>query len=133
MQPNQITIDVDTANTGSTTAQAYDRFDEYQNRSVYVGANHTPDARDTISLYRTFPTKSGNFKGVMKSSIKLVRDQSVAANDGVSTLTSPAIFELSASLPVGMTAANAVEMRQLLHALIDDDSFMDDLQIKQMV
>jgi hypothetical protein len=133
MQPNILTLAVDTANTGSTTDQTYERYDEYQNRSIYVGSEHSNDARDTISLYRTFPTKSGNFKGTAKSSFKISEDQDIAGVDGVAVLTAPAIVEVNFSFPVGTTAAKILELRQRVLALLDTDTIMDDLNVKQMV
>lgn len=133
MQANQLSITVDAANNGTPAAETYDRYEEYQNRSTYIGATHTPDARDTISLYRTFPTKSGNFKGVSKSAIKLTEDVSVAGVDASTTLTAPIILELSFSVPVGTPTADVVHVRQRALALLDDDTFMDSLNIQLMV
>lgn len=133
MQPNQLTLNVDYLNNGTTTAETYDRFDSFQNRSVYVGEGHSAESRDTLTLYRTFPTKSGNFKGTAKSAIKLSLDAAVPGADGVATLTAPIIAEVSFSLPVGVEAAEVLKLRQRLIALLDSDTVMDDLNIKQMV
>jgi hypothetical protein len=133
MQPNDITLDVDYSNDGNTTAETYDRYEEYQNRSTYIGANHAPEARDQIQMYRSFPTKSGNFKGVSKSSVKLTRDVSVTGVDGVATLTSPIITEISFSIPVGTPAADVLKARQRALAMIDSDDIMDPLNIQLMV
>lgn len=133
MQPNTVSLDVDVLNNGTTEEQVYTRYEEAQNRTVYIGVSHTPDARDTLSIYRTFPTKSGNFKGVAKSAVKLTEDVQVAGVDSSTTLTSPIIFDFSASIPVGAPAAAVKEARQRLIALLDDDTFMDSLQIQLMV
>lgn len=133
MQPNVISIDVDYLNNGTETTEEFNRYEEYLNRSVYIGEGHTPDARNTLAMYRTFPTKSGNFKGVSKSSIKLTKDYPVAGVDGVSTLTSPAIFEVNFSVPVGVTAAEAKKCRQRLIAILDSDELCDALNIQLMV
>lgn len=133
MQPDLITLAVDTANTGVTTDKDYTRYEEYQNRSVYVGETHTPAARDTLTLYRTQPKASGNFKGTSKTAIKFSRDIAVAGVDGISTLTSPIIVEVSFSVPVGATPAATLLSRQTALALLDMDAVMAALNDQLMV
>lgn len=133
MQPDALTLNVDYLNDSITTAEAYSRFEQYQNRAVYIGANHTPDARDTVSLYRSFPTKSGNFKGVKKTAVKFSKDQEVSGVDGVSSLSVPMIIEVNFSVPVGTTAAEVLKARQRVIAMLDDDSLMDPLNNQLMV
>lgn len=133
MQPNQIILAVDVLNTGVTTNETYDRFEEFQNRSTYIGATHTPDARDTINMYRSFPSKSGNFKGVAKTSVKLSRDLTVAGADGVSSLTAPIIVEVNFSIPVGATPASVLLARQRAIALLDKDTVMSPLNNQLMI
>lgn len=133
MQPNTLTLNVDVLNNAITVAEPFTRFDEYQNRAVYIGVNHLPETRNTLSIYRTFPTKNGNYKGTAKSSVKFTQDVGVAGVDGVSTLTAPIILDLSFSIPVGATAADVLHLRQRLIAALDDDTFMDSLNIQQMI
>lgn len=133
MQNDTITLSVDKLNNGTTTDELYSRFEEFQNRSVYIGENHTPDARNTVSLYRSFPTKNGNFKGVQKTSIKLSKDHVVAGVDGVSQLTAPAIIDISFSFPVGTSVEDQLVMRQRALALLDLDSVMVPLNSQCMV
>lgn len=134
MQPNLINISVDTLNDGTVVVpETYERSDEFQNRSVYSGPDHTLLARDTISLYRSYPTKNGNFNGVAKTAVKLSKDHSVPGVDGVSTLTSPVIIEVSFSIPVGVTEADVVEARQRAIALLDLDAVMTPLNSKLLV
>lgn len=133
MQANQISLSVDVANDSTPVVQAYDRYEEFQNRSVYIGANHLPEARNTFALYRTFPSKSGNFKGVSKSAIKFTQDVDVAGVDASTTLSAPIIAEVSFSVPVGATSAELIEIRQRVIAALDDDTFMDSLSIQLMV
>lgn len=132
MQPNTLTLGVDVANNATVVNETYTRYEEYQNRAVYIGANHLPDDRDTLSIYRTFPTKTGNFKGTAKSAVKFTKDVQVAAVDS-STITAPIILELSFSVPVGTSTADLVHARQRLLALIDTDSFMDSLNTQLMI
>lgn len=119
MQPDQITLNVDVLNDGVTVAQVYDRFSEFQNRTVYAGVNSAPEARDEITLYRTFPTKNGNFNGVKKSAMKITEDVTVTGADGVSQLTAPVIIEISCSVPTGTTDAKLLEVMQRAVALAD--------------
>lgn len=133
MQPNTVTLAVDVLNNGTTVNKVYTRYEEYTNRSSYIGADHLPDDRNMLAIYRTFPTKSGNFKGTSKSSVKFTQDIEVAGVDSSTTLTSPMIGEVSFSLPVGATAAEAKELRQRIIACLDDDTFMDALMIQLMV
>lgn len=133
MQPNVITLPVDTLNNGTPTDESYTRYDAYQNRATYIGASHTADSRDTLTLYRTFPTKNANFKGVMKTSVKFSKDIAVAGVDSSTSLTAPIIFEVNCSIPVGATDAEILLARQRLIALLDLDSVMVPLNSQQMV
>jgi len=133
MQADQISISVDATNDGNPAAEVYDRRDEFQNRSVYIGADHLPETRNELALYRTYPTKSGNFKGTLKSSLKFTQDYEVPGVDSATALTVPGILEVSFSLPVGVTAAEAMHLRQRAIAALDNDTFMDSLNIQQMV
>lgn len=133
MQPNQLILQVDPANDATVVAETYDRFEEFQNRSTYIGVNHVPEDRDTLTLYRSFPTKSGNFKGVAKTAAKFSKDFGVEGVDGVTTVTAPAIIDISFSLPVGITDADIVKLRQRAIALLDDDTVMNALNRQLMV
>lgn len=133
MQGDQLTLSVDVANDSNPVSEVYTRYQEFENRSVYIGADHLPEARNLLALYRTFPTKVGNFKGVLKTSIKFTQDQEVPGVDSSTTITSPAILDLTFSVPVGTTAADLTHLRQRLLALLDDDTFMDSLNIQQVV
>lgn len=133
MQADQLSINVDAANNATVVAEVYDRRDEFQNRSVYIGADHLPEERNELVLYRTYPTKSGNFKGTLKSALKFTQDIEVPGVDSSTNLTVPMICEVSFSLPVGVTAAEACHIRQRVIAALDDDTFMDSLNIQQMV
>lgn len=133
MQPNTLTLAVDVLNNGTPVNVTYSRFEEYQNRSVYVDAAHTMAQKSTLSLYRTFPKQSGNFRGVTKSSIKFSRDFNVSGVDGTSTIVSPFIAEVSFSIPLGVTDAEILEIRQRIIALLDTDSIMTPLNSMLMI
>lgn len=133
MQPASIVLSVDAENNASPANETYTRYEEYQNRAAYIGSDHALDNRNTLAIYRTFPTKSGNFKGTAKSSVKFTQDVSVAGVDSSTTITAPIILDLSFSVPVGATSADLIHVRQRLLALIDNDSFMDSLNLQLMV
>jgi hypothetical protein len=133
MQPNEITLAVDELNDDTTVDLVLTRFEEHLNRASYVSPSHTMATRDMLTLYRTFPKQSGNFRGVGKSTIKFSQDISVLGVDGTSSLTVPLIMEVSFSVPVGTTSAQIVEMRQRGVAILDRDDVMNPLNQQLMV
>lgn len=134
MQPNVITLAVDEENDGvGLINHVYSRFEEFQNRASYISAEHSLDSRDTLAFYRTMPKSSGNFRGVAKTALKFSMDKTVLGVDGVSNITAPLIGEVSFSLPVGASAADALILRQRLVALLDRDDVMVPLMEQQMV
>lgn len=134
MQPNVVTLSVDEENDGvGLVNHVFTRFEEYQNRAVYIGDSHSMAAKDTLSLYRTFPKVSGNFRGVSKTAVKFSKDITVTGADGVSTLTAPIIVDVSFSIPVGATVAQVLIARQRALALLDLDAVMDPLNNQLMV
>jgi len=125
MQDNTITLAVDTANTGSTTATAYSRYTEELNRSTYIGATHVPNGNvDTLTFGRSMPTKNGTFLGTGKTQAKFTRTVSVLASDGT-TLKVPLIIDINFSVPVGTTSGDVVKLRQTAIALLDTDTIMN--------
>lgn len=133
MQPNEITISVDELGDGTSIVdEVFTRYEEGQNRTVYIGANHRPDYRNTMTIYRTFPTKSGNFKGVNKSAVKITQDVDVPAVIGGQTLVAPYIGDVSFSIPVGVGPEDAMKLRQRVIAAVDH-AFMVALNNQLMV
>jgi hypothetical protein len=122
MQANTITLPVDLLNNGTPTNEAFNRYNEELNKSTYVGPNHSLQARNKMELYRTLPKRAGNFLGAAKGSVKFTHDITVAGADGADTVV-PQIFEVSYSLPVGSTDAEALAFRQRVIAALDH-SFM---------
>lgn len=108
---------------GSVTKD-FTRYDEYQNRTVYIGQNHTLTSRNTLSFYRSFPKQQGNFKGVGKTTFKISEDIVVPGNDGVTEITSPAIIEVNFSLPLGITDVQVENLRLLVASILTDESLM---------
>lgn len=134
MQPNVLTFAVDEENDGIDLADhVFTRFEEFQNRAMYISADHTLVAKDTFGMYRTLPKSNGNFKGVAKTSIKFSKDIQVDGLDGVSKITAPIIMEVSVSLPVGTTPETAMIMRQRVISALDRDDVMVPLMEQLMV
>lgn len=133
MQPDQLVLPVDVANNGTTVDETFTRYEEFPNRSRYIGSGHTPGSRNELGIYRSFPTKTGNFKGVGKTSVKLTIDCSVPGVDSSTTVSAPVIIETTFSVPVGINAADLKKYRQRLIAALDSDTFMDALNIQLMV
>lgn len=132
MQPDTITLAIDELNNATLVNKVFTRFDEYQNRSVYNSADHTIVAKDTLSLYRTPPKTSGNFRGTAKTAVKFSKDLVVLGVDG-SNLNAPIILEVSFSIPVGATTAQMLSLRQRVIALLDRDDIMVPLNHLQMI
>jgi hypothetical protein len=133
MQDDVITLAVDELNNDTPVDYDFTRYEEYQNRSVYIGEDHDLASPDTLTLYRTFPKPSGNYKGNAKSTLKFSKAYEVTGVDGVSTLTAPYILEISHSIPVGVAAADRMIMRQRAIAILDSDAFMELLTAQLMV
>lgn len=133
MLDNEITLSVDVENNGTTVDTEFSRYEEYQNRTTYIGPNHSPNALDTITFYRTFPKTSANFRGVAKTSVKRSKTIIVPGVDGVSQLSSPMIVESSFSIPVGATLSQILLLRQEQIALLDIDTIMNALNYQLMI
>lgn len=132
MLNNELTLPVDVLNNGTLVNTVFTRFDgSNQNRSVYIGPSHTLEARELLGFYRTPPKKSGNYKGSAKCAVKLTSDVEVPGVDSSTTLTAPEIADLQFSLPVGITLAQAKVIRQRLIALLDNDTVMDAVMLRQ--
>jgi len=133
MQSDSIVLPVDPANNSTVVNETFTRYKEAADRTTYIGSGHTPEMRNEMSIYRTFPSRSGNFKGTAKSSLKFTEDKEVAGVDSSITLTAPMILEVSFSLPLGVTAADIKALRQRAIAALDADTFMDGLNIQLMI
>lgn len=136
MQSNLITLAVDVDNDGGTTPavdNVFTRFDEYQNRSLYIHANHSVAVRDTLGFYRTFPNANGNFRGTAKCAVKFTKDYSIAGVDAETSLIRPAIGEIGFSMPVGLTPEQTLEFRMRLVAILLNNTVMAPLINQLMI
>lgn len=136
MQPEIISLDVNVDNDDGTTAEVtinFTRFDKVNNRSDYIADNHTLAARNTLNLYRTTPTKSGNFLGTARTAVKFTQDFPVSGVDATTTLVVPGIVDVGFSFPVGLTPAQTLELRMRAVALLLKDTVMVPLTDQQLV
>lgn len=126
MQDNEITLAVDVLHNSTFVDKVYTRMDQYMNRTVYVSEDHSFATPDTLTFYRTFPKPSGNYPGQAKAAVKFSKTVSVPGVDGADVF-GPFIIEVSASLPVGVTPAVQLEIRQRATALLNREDIMVDL------
>lgn len=124
MLSNTISVSYDALGDAQSVEKTYTRYDEYQNRTVYVGENHSPIDKDTLTFYRSFPKQVGNYKGVAKTSFKISKDVEVPGVDGLATFSSPVIIEVTFSVPLGVTDAEALRLRHLASSILSSDSLM---------
>lgn len=127
MQANTLTLSVDLANNSSATDQVFTRFEEGVNRSLYTGPDHTLITRNTLTLLRTPPKRTGVYYGNAKTGAKFTKDITVTQADGTETVA-PIIMELSASIPVGASAADVLAVRQHMVTILDRDDIAGSLQ-----
>lgn len=130
MLDNVLTLPVDVLNNSTPVDVIFNRYEEYQNRSVYITLDHTLSKRDMLGFYRTPPKKSGNFRGSAKTEVKFTLDIDVPGVDSTTTLTSPAILDISFAFPVGITEATALVLRQRAIALLDYTVFMNRINMQ---
>jgi hypothetical protein len=137
MLPDPITLTYDADHDGGTTPDVvleYSRAEEAPGRSMYQSENHKEELRDLVSFYRTRPKVNGNFRGVMKSSVKYTVDISVDSVIGPnSPIIAPIIVECTFSIPVGATDAEVLDARQRMVATLNDDDVMNALNLQLIV
>lgn len=119
MQANTITLSVDLLNNGAPTDKVFTRHSEELNKTTYNGPGHSLQSRHIMQLYRTLPKRAGNFLGAGKTSVKFTRDFSVLGADGTNLIV-PFIGNCDFSIPVGLTSAQTLELRQYLVAALDN-------------
>lgn len=131
-QDNTITLNVDETNDGATTANVnhvYERFEAFNTRSIYHHTSHLPDLRSMLGFYRTPAKRNGNRRGSQKSSVKFTWDVIVPGVNGENIVETQYI-EVNFSIPLGVPAADVLARRQHVVAILDDDSIMNDLNMK---
>lgn len=124
-----ITLPVDVANNGTIVNQVIELFDSVTGRKEYHFAAHDFLMRDIVVFTRSLPKTNGNFTGTRKASFKFTKDASVPGVDPSTQVKAPGILEVSASLPVGFTAADALLLRQRAIAVLDS-VFISEVQEK---
>lgn len=127
-QEKQITLQVDVANDSNLVATVFDHIRTEGDRSLYIcDGSHSDADRDILEFSRIDPKPGGNSFGTRKSFVKFTQDDAVPAKDGINQNTLPVIGEVKFSVPVGVTAATKLALRQRIIALLDDDAVMDAL------
>lgn len=121
MLDNTITLPVDPANNEQVANEVYTRYEESANRSSYIGQDHSLAVRNTLAVTRSFPTVSGNFKGVAKSALKFTQDIEVEGVNAMTVNSSPMIGTVGFSFPVGTTPSQAMHLRQRIVAAVDHE------------
>ena len=124
MLDNTITFQVDELGNDTLVPTAYMRIEEYLGRSLYKSPSHSLEARDTLTVTRSMPKPSGNFRGVKKSAIKDTIDVTVPGVDATTSIVAPAIGAVNFSLPVGTSAATALLLRERLIAKLQHQDFI---------
>lgn len=127
MQTSPIVLAVDVLGNATLVNQSYGMTDFTSVRSRWLADDHTASSRNEMTLFRSAAKPNGNFRGVEKTAVKFTQDMAVPGADGVTTLTIPAICECSFSLPVGMTEAQKLELRERMAAALVH-TFMEPLQ-----
>lgn len=135
MLSNSITLVVDEDNVPGTAgvSKTFTRFEEFQNRSVYIETAHSIAMKDTLSFYRTLPKISGNFRGSAKCAFKFTKDYEVPGVDSETVNLVPAIVEGNLSLPVGLTPAQVMALYMRVNALLGSDAIMVPLTTQLMI
>lgn len=133
MLDNTITLSVDHDRDATPTNEPFTRFEENLNRSMYTGADHSVEDRNTFTVTRSLPSVSGNFRGVKKTTMKFTKDIEVNGVDATTTNVAPIIINVSCSVPVGATAADCMHLRERMRAALDDQDLMTRLMESQEI
>jgi len=120
MLDNTITLQVDVLHDAVLVPHPFTRFEQFLNRTVYVGPGSSDAYRNQMTLLRSTPTESGNFRGVKKTSLKFTKDVGVIGVDATTLNVAPIIGAVNFSIPVGASAAEVLIVREHLIAALND-------------
>lgn len=123
MLDNTITLSVDAANTGSSSAYSLVRLHEYDDKTIYYGPSHTRASRELMTFTRSEAKPSGSFRGIDSSTMKITVDVVVPGSDGVDRVA-PFTIICEARMPVGVDANIVKKYRQVLLAALDNEALM---------
>lgn len=126
--PESLTLPVDVANNGTIVNQVVDLFEAVTGRKEYHFQTHDFQSRDQLVFTRALPKVNGNFAGTRKAAFKLTKDTTVVGMDPSTQVKAPGILEISSSLPVGLSAADALLLRQRAIAILDSMFISDVLE-----
>lgn len=126
-QSDTITLSVDVLNSGTPTDEVYTSYSTNGNVHTYIGADHQSDQQNTLKFYRTEPVVSGIFRGYLDTKVSFGQDFSVLGTDGSTLPGRMAFASLQIRVPVGVSAADILHLRQRLLAVLDNDVIMEKL------
>lgn len=106
------------------TDQVYSADSFGANAIGYAGIAKTLTLKDDMSLKRTTPKPTSTFSGVSRTTSKMTRTMALT---GALQPLWDCIFELSAVIPVGSSAADVEAMRDDFAAFVATDEFLDSL------
>lgn len=129
-----ITLAVDVLNNATLVNKVFTKLRSLKNglQTVLFGPDHTSYSPDLLSCTVSDPKPNGNFKGVVRPIVKRSTTVSVAGVDDTTTISTPLIGTINFSVPVGVTAAQVMELRQDLIAVLDNDSIMDGMMLQSV-
>ena len=96
--------------------------------TLFQGPSHSDMAKDQLSIRSDAPVRTRTQYGSRRSSIKLVTTVPVANPDGTSEQKDMK-FEISTSVPVGVTSALVKESIARIAALAANDQLMLDITV----
>lgn len=124
---NDIILNVDTANNGTTTEETFSLVRPEEGKATYMLDGSALADKEQLTLFASLPKRSGNFLGVVRSSVKATKAISVPSTVSGEDLTSEIIAQVNFSVPEGTTLADLVHIRQRLVAMLDSDALMLEL------
>lgn len=125
MLDNTITLPVDLLNNGTPTDQVFTRFREEPERTEYHGPTHTGAVQDILTLTRKSPVRNGNFLGAYRTKAVFTQSFDVTGYDGTTLKGIVANVSVEMTVPLGLTSAQVLTLRQRVIALLDQDIPMD--------
>jgi hypothetical protein len=105
---DNITIAVDTANSGSTTNETYSLVSPESGKSSWKLDGSALSDKDQMVIYATPPKRSGNFRGVVRGGVKFTHGVTVPGVNVDDSLESQIIVQITGSAPEGVDDADLV-------------------------
>lgn len=96
--------------------------------AIYHGENHSDIAKDQLTLRSDAPVRTRTAYGNRRSVVKLVTAVAVASPDGTSEQKDMK-FELSTSVPVGVSVVQVKESIARIAALADNEALVESIVV----